>query len=60
MIATAMIDGVAIEIRGSAVECFEFFRLMNPKPKKVCDPFARHYGNCGAEDCPILCHGVGQ
>lgn len=23
--------------------------------KKVCDPLARHYGNCGAADCPIIC-----
>lgn len=22
--------------------------------KKVCDPMARHIGNCGAEDCPII------
>ena len=22
--------------------------------QKKCDPFARHYGNCGAADCPIL------
>ncbi len=23
-------------------------------PKKACDPMARHYGNCGGIDCPII------
>lgn len=60
MICSATINGVHIEVKGTVVECYEFFNLATPKwtfavgNKKICDPYARHYGNCGAPECPII------
>ena len=63
MICTAKINGITVEINGTTQECAEFLRdiwrgLEEVKSNnKVCNPLARHYGNCGAEDCPIIAPG---
>ncbi len=62
MICTVVIDGCTVEISGTDGECFQFLGRLKALPefckwtfpKKLCNPLARHYGNCGAEDRPII------
>lgn len=62
MICTATIQGMLVELSGTPEECAEFFKLSYTEKishgiltgKKVCDPMARHMGNCGADDCPLI------
>lgn len=61
MNCTATVDGVTIEICGTAEECGIVLRkiwLERQFPEKikakVCDPFLTHFGNCGANDCTII------